>query len=279
MSVNPQNAIQPVIESDNVGDSSPDAHGGYYTDLSLPDTQRKEKEQESVTFNGRENLQLWTSKLSWGCKDSRTKVTAAPETYTDASDIDQSYSERNQVFQQTPATPTSPIVDSLFTEPNPKDFPMAQQQPDFLRSEQVWLTSPVDNMWKLRSSSKGIIAKAMLYDDIHKELVSYLVRTPGAIFVASAEDNLFMDFQRKVAALDSGFSDAYFNSMDISPEDRVKESPTVQREQMDPVKYKNDTSTMRSWFEQGLHETVNRPETSRPITPYAAGSNQRKRPA
>ena len=60
---NQGNDVAPVGGGSNgIGDkfdnSSRDMHGGFYTDLSLPDLQRKEKERETLDWTGRENLQL-----------------------------------------------------------------------------------------------------------------------------------------------------------------------------------------------------------------------------
>lgn len=196
-------------------------------------------------------------------------VFADPLTYTNGSDIDQSYEERNEVFHHTPATPTSPIVDSLFTEPDPKAFPNAKQQPNYLRSEEVSLAKPIDNLWHLRSSLHGDITSSKDYNSIREALATYLQQHSNAIFKVSSVDDSYVQLISKLS-MDSSNSDMYFNSLDISSEDRVKESPVAQREQRDPVKYKLNNDDNKSYFEQGLHQTINRPENDRSITPYAS---------
>jgi len=60
----------------------------------------------------------------------------------------------------------------------------------------------------------------------------------------------------------------YDLSLDVQPEEFVQHSPTVRKEKEDPVKYRHDRTDEETFFERGLHQTVDRVENQRPVVPY-----------
>ena len=59
-----------------------------------------------------------------------------------------------------------------------------------------------------------------------------------------------------------------YETLDPQPVELLRNSPSTKKEDWDPIKYRNYTTDKSMIMEDGLHTTVNRPETDRPLTPY-----------
>jgi len=114
-----------INEPDAPGLSSEVFNESFDTDLSLPDLDRKKK--EDVSWEGRENLQLWTSKHLYN-----TEKKASPESYTDGSDINQTKEEfdnRALEFHQEDHLDVGNGRDWMWGEVDYHDFPSTSITP------------------------------------------------------------------------------------------------------------------------------------------------------
>lgn len=57
---------------------------------------------------------------------------------------------------------------------------------------------------------------------------------------------------------------------DPQPDELLKHSPTVRKENWDIVKYRLDPQNEEKFFEKGLHQTIDTPQITRPIVPYGS---------
>lgn len=62
----------------------------------------------------------------------------------------------------------------------------------------------------------------------------------------------------------------YYDTLDIAPFDAVRNAPTDKEQQQNPRRKKLDRTDRDNFFERGLHETVDVPESERPLTPFGS---------
>lgn len=74
------------------------------------------------------------------------------------------------------------------------------------------------------------------------------------------------------SALDLPNAEDYsgYNTLDPQPDEVLQHSPTVRKERQDIVKYRLDPQNEEMLFEKGLHQTIDRKENIRPVTPFGS---------
>lgn len=60
----------------------------------------------------------------------------------------------------------------------------------------------------------------------------------------------------------------YYDTIDPSPPETENWSPTERKRKMNPLKFKPEDDDNLMFFEKGLHQTINTPQSERPMTPY-----------